>query len=116
MPRRGAYETPHWAQNLVEAARARPGERAVVLVDEPLVEEGSELAAALRDGRHAVVVGHFWSNQLLLGCLQGMPFDAIVDTTSYRPGNGSVLEVLCPATGDGVSVSRAAPRGEGGVS
>jgi broad specificity phosphatase PhoE len=69
-----------------------------------------ELAGALRQGRHAMVVGHFWSNQLLLGCLKGMPFDAIADTTSYRPTNGSVLEVICQASAGGVSVRGAALR------
>jgi hypothetical protein len=49
MPRRRAYETPGWAQNLIRASQLEAGERVVVLVDEPLVEEGSQLLAALRD-------------------------------------------------------------------
>lgn len=39
---------PGWCVNLVEAARVRPGERALVVVDEPLVEEGAQLADTLR--------------------------------------------------------------------
>lgn len=39
---------PGWCTNLVGAARLQPGERVLVLVDEPLVEEGSQLAAAAR--------------------------------------------------------------------
>src|SRR6266496_3202569 len=44
-----AYETPGWAQNLIRASRVQPAERVVVIVDEPLVEEGSQLLAALED-------------------------------------------------------------------
>jgi leucyl aminopeptidase (aminopeptidase T) len=40
---------PRWCENLVQASRVQPGERALVVVDEPLVTEGSELAAALKD-------------------------------------------------------------------
>src|SRR5436190_13948099 len=49
MPRSRAYETPGWTQNLVLASRVEPGEHVVVLVDEPLAEEGSQLSAAVRD-------------------------------------------------------------------
>jgi Thermophilic metalloprotease (M29) len=38
-----------WCRNLVEAGAVRAGERVLVVVDEPLAEEGSELAAAIRD-------------------------------------------------------------------
>lgn len=37
-----------WCRNLVEAGQVAPGERVLVVVDEPLVEEGSHLADALR--------------------------------------------------------------------
>jgi hypothetical protein len=37
-----------WTTNLVEAGRAEPGERVLVVVDDPLAAEGEELAAALR--------------------------------------------------------------------
>ena len=49
MARARAYETPGWTRNLIRASRVEAGERVVVLVDEPLVEEGSQLLAALRD-------------------------------------------------------------------
>jgi leucyl aminopeptidase (aminopeptidase T) len=38
-----------WCENLIQAAGMRPGERVLVVVDEPLIEEGSELAAAAKD-------------------------------------------------------------------
>jgi hypothetical protein len=43
------FESPKWAANLLSAGRLRPGERVLVLVDEPLAEQGSELAAAAKD-------------------------------------------------------------------
>ncbi len=76
---------------------------------------GAELASTLREGRRCVVVAHFWSNRMLVGWLQGAPFDAIVDAPVYKPGNGSVLEVTCRTTPEGVSVCRAELRRDPGA-
>ena len=46
---RPALAHPGWCANLVHAARVRPGERVIVVVDEPLVEEGARLIAAVSD-------------------------------------------------------------------
>ena len=43
------HETPAWATNLIRAGRLQPDERVLVVVDEPLVEEGAVLASATRD-------------------------------------------------------------------
>jgi Thermophilic metalloprotease (M29) len=40
-------QTPGWCRNLLEAGRLRPDERVLVMVDEPLVEQGSQLAEAV---------------------------------------------------------------------
>jgi hypothetical protein len=40
---------PGWCENLIEAARVKKGEGVLVVVDEPLLVEGSELAAAVKD-------------------------------------------------------------------
>jgi hypothetical protein len=40
---------PGWCGNLVRAGGLKPGERVLVVVDEPLLEEGSQLAAAVKD-------------------------------------------------------------------
>src|SRR5439155_2345789 len=40
---------PGWCRNLVGAARLEPGEHVLIVVDEPLVEEGSQLLAAGED-------------------------------------------------------------------
>ena len=44
-----SFPTAGWCRNLITAGGLGPGERVLVLVDEPLAEEGSELAAAVRD-------------------------------------------------------------------
>jgi Thermophilic metalloprotease (M29) len=43
-----ADELKGWCRNLIEAGRLEPGEDVLVIVDEPLVEQGSELADAVR--------------------------------------------------------------------
>ena len=40
---------PGWCENLVKASGLRPGERVLVVVDEPLAEEGAHLVAAVAD-------------------------------------------------------------------
>lgn len=46
-PRQLAH--PDWCENLVRAGRVQAGERVLVVVDEPLLEEGAQLAAAVAD-------------------------------------------------------------------
>jgi Thermophilic metalloprotease (M29) len=43
------YEAAGWTQNLIRAGGMRSGERVLVVVDEPLAEEGLELATAVRE-------------------------------------------------------------------
>ncbi len=40
---------PGWCENLIKAAGLQPGERVLVVVDEPLAAEGAQLAAAAKD-------------------------------------------------------------------
>jgi leucyl aminopeptidase (aminopeptidase T) len=40
---------PGWCENLVKASGLKPGERVLVVVDEPLTEEGAQLSAAVAD-------------------------------------------------------------------
>ena len=42
-------ELPGWCRNLVEAGRLQHGEEVLVVVDEPLIEQGSQLAAAVKE-------------------------------------------------------------------
>jgi Thermophilic metalloprotease (M29) len=43
-----ASELPGWCRNLIEAGRLEAGEEVLVIVDEPLVEQGSQLAEAVK--------------------------------------------------------------------
>jgi hypothetical protein len=43
-----AEEMRGWCRNLIEAGRLEPGEDVLVVVDEPLVEQGSQLAEAVQ--------------------------------------------------------------------
>jgi leucyl aminopeptidase (aminopeptidase T) len=43
------HESPGWCRNLVEAGRLQPDEEVLVVVDEPLIEQGSQLATALKE-------------------------------------------------------------------
>jgi hypothetical protein len=47
MPRRLSH--PGWTRNLIAASGLQPGERVLVVVDEPLLEQGSQLLAAVTD-------------------------------------------------------------------
>jgi hypothetical protein len=47
--RAGQLSHPGWCENLIRAGQLVPGERVLVVVDEPLVEEGSRLVAAVAD-------------------------------------------------------------------
>ena len=49
MSRRAVLAQPGWCRNLVDAASIRPRERVIVVVDEPLVEEGAHLVAAIAE-------------------------------------------------------------------
>src|SRR4051812_48123099 len=40
---------PGWCENLVAAGGLKPGEHVLVVVDEPLAEQGAQLAACVKD-------------------------------------------------------------------
>ena len=48
MDRERQLSHPGWCENLVQASSLKPGERVLVVVDEPLAEEGAQLVAAVR--------------------------------------------------------------------
>lgn len=75
----------------------------------------AEVTDALLNGRRIVVVGHYWSNRILIGCLLHMTFDAMMDAPPYKPVTGSVLEVVCSPCGDGMAVRRAELRAHEGL-
>jgi hypothetical protein len=80
MPRTRAYETPGWARNLIRASRVEPGERVVVLVDEPLVEEGSQLVATLQDAGATPRLA-LWAGERPLAHAPPAVLDALADAS-----------------------------------
>ena len=53
---------PGWTRNLLQASAFRPGERVLVVVDEPLAEAGSQLLAAARDAGAEPEL-HLWAGE-----------------------------------------------------
>lgn len=49
-----------------------------------------DLRAQVGQHRHVVVIGHFWSNRMLLAVMLGVPFEEVFQRTDYKPENGSV--------------------------
>jgi len=52
-----------------------------------------ELYADLIAARHLAIVGHFWSNRMLVGAISQLPFTEIFSRSGYRPETGSVFEI-----------------------
>jgi broad specificity phosphatase PhoE len=50
----------------------------------------AELQAQIGQRRHLAVIGHFWSNRMLLAVMLGVPFEEVFQRTDYKPENGSV--------------------------
>jgi probable phosphoglycerate mutase len=56
---------------------------------------GEAAARELAAGASLAVVGHFWSNRMLVGALCGVPFEELFARSKYKPGNGSIYELVC---------------------
>ncbi len=56
---------------------------------------GEGAARELAAGRCLAVVGHFWSNRMLVGALTGVPFEELFARSRYKPANGSIYELVC---------------------
>jgi broad specificity phosphatase PhoE len=52
-------------------------------------------------GKNVAVVGHFWSNKMVEGVIRRVPFQSILDQPTYRPKNGSLLQMKCRVGVDG---------------
>lgn len=65
-----------------------------------------ELEEQLLKGQNAAIVGHFWSNRILLGRLLRMPLKGMISQLDYKPKNASVLAVSLKVTDGGISVGR----------
>ena len=70
-----------------------PGGESLSDVQRRLRDVIERLAQHVVAGRTVAVVAHFWTNRILLGTLLGLDLDGMIETLSYKPQNGSVLEV-----------------------
>lgn len=78
-----------------------PGGESLFDVYRRVERVAAELRADVAAGRRLAVVGHFWSNRMLVGVLLGVPFAALFEQMRYKPANGSVFElVFRPAADD----------------
>ena len=66
---------PGWTRNLLQASALRPGERVLVVVDEPLAEAGSQLLAAARDAGAEPEL-HLWAGERPLASLPAAMLEA----------------------------------------
>lgn len=73
-----------------------------------------ELRKSLEAGAKLAVVGHFWSNRMLVGVMQGIPFDLLFEQSRYKPANGSIYEIAFGRSGDGLVVAAQGWRLQGG--
>jgi len=68
-----------------------PNGESLLDVDRRIRRLIASLQGDLDAGRHLALVGHFWSNRLLVGALCGLPFEASLARSDYKPTNGSVF-------------------------
>jgi broad specificity phosphatase PhoE len=74
----------------------------------------AELREELARGRTLAVVGHYWSNRILVGAILGLALEEVFQRTRYKPANGSIYRLDFLSGADGKpAVSSAAWLGEG---
>lgn len=52
------------------------------------------IASSLIENKPIAIIAHFWSIRLFLGVLQELDFESIFISGGYKPGNGSIYEVV----------------------
>ena len=72
---------------------ALPGGESLFDVYRRATHFAAALHPALLVGCKLAVVGHFWSNRMLVGVLQQLSFDEIIARSGYKPDNGSVYQI-----------------------
>ena len=103
-------ETPHpgWCTNLIGAARVAANERVIVVVDEPLAEEGSQLVAALAD-EGARPELHLWTGERplehappeILAAAEKADVSLHIQQAPQGPEGGARIELLSAVTDHG---------------
>ena len=99
---------PGWCLNLIGAVRVAPNEQVIVVVDEPLAEEGSQLVAALADeGARAQLL--LWTGERplahappeILAAAQKADVSLHIQQAPQGPEGGARVELLNTVTGHG---------------
>jgi broad specificity phosphatase PhoE len=68
----------------------------------------TELREELARGRTLAVVGHYWSNRILLGAIHELALEDLFERTRYKPANGSIYRVEFLPGADGKPAVRSA--------
>ena len=68
----------------------------------------TELREELACGRTLAVVGHYWSNRILLGAIHELALEDLFERTRYKPANGSIYRVDFLPGADGKPAVRSA--------
>lgn len=70
-----------------------PGGESVADVWRRVEPFAAELKSELVRGNAPAVVGHYWSNRVLLDVLAGTALEEVTRRHEYKPGNGSALAI-----------------------
>lgn len=70
-----------------------PGGESLSDVHDRLDDVIARIGAHTQAGETCAVVAHFWTNRILLGRLLALGLDGMIEKLSYKPGNGSILDV-----------------------
>ncbi|MFQ5588102.1 MAG: histidine phosphatase family protein [Nitrospiria bacterium] len=70
-----------------------------------------DIGPDLAEGTSLIIVGHYWSNRIVLGAIQNHSFDDVITEPNYRPRNASIFEVqYTPQANGTIKVLSAKPR------
>jgi len=65
------------------------------------------ITSDLLSKKNIIIVGHYWSNRMVLGAIRESSFDAVITEPDYRPKNGSILEIFYEVnSGDRIIISK----------
>lgn len=59
-----------------------------------------EIRKELLSAKSLIIVGHYWSNRMVLGAIRNNSFDAVISEPDYRPENGSIYTFSYRANSD----------------
>jgi broad specificity phosphatase PhoE len=93
------------------ADRPMPGGESLRDVWRRLEAATCDLRRTIIGGRVPAVVGHYWSNRLLLAQLSGIPFETALDGGHYKPVNASAYALDFDMSGGALRMERTSQLG-----